>query len=253
MPYFSGQWSPHGVPVISWDPSSFLWSITLTPLSQFPDLTLIWLTVISLIWLKYYALAYPSVRLKHISEYTYLDINMTVNCPQSSYTDPHLIFLHSYGSYSSYCLLFFPIHIFRGFCVYWVPLPPLRGHHTVLCHPWWLPTSGLTEFAVCWGGAGFKPRTTYLQSGALPLSHPSSFEPPLLLLPSDRVRKSPFNRLWTGGRTLIHSPTSCPCIAEAALENLPSSDSQSACSLRSKTTLPQSLVYEDLKRNKNYS
>jgi hypothetical protein len=38
----------------------------------------------------------------------------------------------------------------------------------VLCHPRWLPTSGLTEFAVCWGGAGFKPRTTDLQSGALP-------------------------------------------------------------------------------------
>ncbi len=54
-----------------------------------------------------------------------------------------------------------------GFCVY-VPLPPLRGQHTVLCHPRWLPTSGLTEFAVCWGGAGFEPRTTDLQSGALP-------------------------------------------------------------------------------------
>jgi hypothetical protein len=60
-----------------------------------------------------------------------------------------------------------------GFCVY-VPLPPLRGQHTVLCHPKWLPTSGLTEFAVCWGGAGFEPRTTDLQSGALPLSHLSS-------------------------------------------------------------------------------
>jgi hypothetical protein len=68
-----------------------------------------------------------------------------------------------------------------GFCVY-VPLLPLRGQHTVLCHPRWLPTSGLTEFAVCWGGAGFEPRTTDLQSGALPLSHLSSLiEPPLLL------------------------------------------------------------------------
>ncbi len=68
-----------------------------------------------------------------------------------------------------------------GFCVY-IPLPPLRGQHTVLCHPRWLPTSGLTEFAVCWGGAGFEPRTTDLQSGALPLSHLSSLtEPPLLL------------------------------------------------------------------------
>jgi hypothetical protein len=44
----------------------------------------------------------------------------------------------------------------------------------VLCYPRWLPTSGLTEFAVCWGGAGFEPRTTDLQSGALPLSHLSS-------------------------------------------------------------------------------
>ncbi len=77
--------------------------------------------------------------------------------------------------------LFFFLYIFRGFCVY-VPLPPLRGQHTVLCHPRWLPTSGLTEFAVCWGVAGFKPRTTDLQSGALPLSHlSSSIEPPLLL------------------------------------------------------------------------
>ncbi len=62
---------------------------------------------------------------------------------------------------------FFPLYIFRGFCVY-VPLPPLRGQHKVLCHPRWLPTSGLTEFAVCWGEAGFEPRTTDLQSGALP-------------------------------------------------------------------------------------
>ncbi len=76
---------------------------------------------------------------------------------------------------------FFILYIFRGFCVY-LPLPPLRGQHTVLCHPRWLPTSGLTEFAVCWGGAGFEPRTTDLQSGALPLSHLSiSIEPPLLL------------------------------------------------------------------------
>ncbi len=59
------------------------------------------------------------------------------------------------------------LYIFRGFYVYGVPLPPLRGQHTVLCHPKWLPTSGLTEFAVCWGGAGFEPRTTDLQSGAL--------------------------------------------------------------------------------------
>ncbi len=68
--------------------------------------------------------------------------------------------------------LFF-LYNFMGFCVY-VPLPPLRGQHTVLCHPRWLPTSGLTEFAMCWGGAGFEPRTTDLQSGALPLSHLSS-------------------------------------------------------------------------------
>jgi hypothetical protein len=35
---------------------------------------------------------------------------------------------------------------------------------------------------VCWGGAGFEPRTTDLHSGAQPLSHLSSLiEPPLLL------------------------------------------------------------------------
>ncbi len=60
-------------------------------------------------------------------------------------------------------LFFFFLYIFMGFCVY-VPLPPLRGQHTVLCHPRWLPTSGLTEFAVCWGGAGFQPGTTDLQT-----------------------------------------------------------------------------------------
>jgi hypothetical protein len=69
---------------------------------------------------------------------------------------------------------FFFLYIFMGFCVF-VPLPPLRSQHTVLCHPRSLPTSGLTEFAVCWGGAGFEPRTTDLQSGALPLSHLSSW------------------------------------------------------------------------------
>jgi hypothetical protein len=58
-------------------------------------------------------------------------------------------------------ILFFPIY-FLG-----VLVPPLRGQHKVLCHPRWLPTSGLTEFAVCWGGAGFEPWTTDLQSGAL--------------------------------------------------------------------------------------
>jgi hypothetical protein len=44
---------------------------------------------------------------------------------------------------------FFPIY-FLGFCVYCIPLPPLRGQHMVLCHPRWLPTAGLTEFAMCW-------------------------------------------------------------------------------------------------------
>ncbi len=75
--------------------------------------------------------------------------------------------------------LFFFLYIFRDFWIYCVPLPPLRGQHMVLCHPRWLPTSGLTEFAMCWGGAGFEPRTTDLQSGALPLSHlTSTTEPP---------------------------------------------------------------------------
>jgi hypothetical protein len=32
----------------------------------------------------------------------------------------------------------------------------------VLCHPRWPPTSGLIEFAMCWGGAGFEPRTTFI-------------------------------------------------------------------------------------------
>ncbi len=45
----------------------------------------------------------------------------------------------------------------------------------VLCHSRWLPTSGLTEFAMCWGGAGFEPSTTDFQSGA-------TTEPPLLQL-----------------------------------------------------------------------
>ncbi len=71
-------------------------------------------------------------------------------------------------------LFFFFLYFFRGYCVYGVPLPPLRSQHMVLCHPRWLPTSGLTEFALCWGGAGLELRTTDLQSGALPLSHLSS-------------------------------------------------------------------------------
>jgi hypothetical protein len=56
-------------------------------------------------------------------------------------------------------ITFFFLYIFRFFCVYCVSLPPLRGQHIVpvLCHPRWLPTSGLTEFAMCWGGAGLNP------------------------------------------------------------------------------------------------
>ncbi len=53
-------------------------------------------------------------------------------------------------------LCFFSYIFFRGFCVYCVPLPSLRGQHMVLCHPRWLPISGLTEFAMCWGGAEFE-------------------------------------------------------------------------------------------------
>ncbi len=82
-------------------------------------------------------------------------------------------------------IIFF-LYIFMGFYVYGVPLPPIRGQHTVLCHPRWLPTSGLTEFA-CWGGAGFKPRTTDLQSGALPLSHLYSDNTIILLSHSDQI------------------------------------------------------------------
>jgi hypothetical protein len=68
---------------------------------------------------------------------------------------------------------FFSPFIFIWVFVYMYLCRPSEAS-TVLHHPRWLPTSGLTEFAVCWGGAGFKPRTTDLQSGALPLSHLSS-------------------------------------------------------------------------------
>ncbi len=68
------------------------------------------------------------------------------------------------GVGARYLLYIFLKGVFVYMYVY-VPLPPLRGQHTVLCHPRWLPASGLTEFAVCWGGAGFEPRTTDLQSG----------------------------------------------------------------------------------------
>jgi hypothetical protein len=86
--------------------------------------------------------------------------------------------------------IFFFLYICMGFCVY-VPLPPLRGQHTVLCHPRWLPTSGLTEFAVCWVGAGFEPRTTDLQSGALPLSHLSSWHPRIIYIISGSSNRLP--------------------------------------------------------------
>jgi hypothetical protein len=90
-----------------------------------------------------------------------------------------------------YVLYIVFLYIFlRFFCVY-VPLPSLRGQHMVLCHPRWLPTSGLTEFAVCWGGGGFEPRTTTdLQSGALPLSHLSSWR---------RIVETPATRPWGWG------------------------------------------------------
>jgi hypothetical protein len=72
------------------------------------------------------------------------------------------------GMRSAVCTLglCFCLYIFRGFCVC-VPPPPLRGQHTILCHPRWLPTSGLTEFAVCWGEVGFEPRTTDSNPGLL--------------------------------------------------------------------------------------
>jgi hypothetical protein len=62
-------------------------------------------------------------------------------------------------------------------------MPPLRGQHTVLCHPRWLPTSGLTEFAVCWGGAEFEPRTTALQSGATAMQSGANYTKFLLYKP----------------------------------------------------------------------
>ncbi len=72
-----------------------------------------------------------------------------------------------------YIYIFFPIY-FYGFLCICTSAAPQRPAHSGQ-HPRWLPTSGLTEFSVCWGGAGFEPRTTDLQSGALPLSHLSSY------------------------------------------------------------------------------
>ncbi len=70
-----------------------------------------------------------------------------------------------------FLLIPFCSYIFLGFlCILW-PLPPLRGEHMVLCYTRWQPTKGLTEFAVCWGGAGFESGTTDLQSGVLPLNY----------------------------------------------------------------------------------
>ncbi len=61
---------------------------------------------------------------------------------------------------------------FLGFSVFVVPLPPLRGHHTVLCrHPRWHPHLRIGR--VC-HVLGRSPGTTDLPSGALPLSHLSS-------------------------------------------------------------------------------
>ncbi len=69
---------------------------------------------------------------------------------------------------------FFFLYIFRVFCEYWVPLPPSRAQHTVLCHPSWLPTSGLTELAMCWGGAGFWTQNYWFAVRC------ATIEPPLL-------------------------------------------------------------------------
>ncbi len=109
-------------------------------------------------------------------------------------------------------LLYFSYIFFKGVLCVLLPLPPLRGQHTVLCHPRWLPTSGLTEFAVCWEGAGFEPRTTALQSGALPLSYLSSYHwatspPPLSYLSSYHWATSPPT---TELPLLLHWATSPP-------------------------------------------
>jgi hypothetical protein len=43
--------------------------------------------------------------------------------------------------------------------VLFIPMPPVIGQPLILCHPRWLPTQKITEFAVGLAGAGFEPRT----------------------------------------------------------------------------------------------
>jgi hypothetical protein len=83
----------------------------------------------------------------------------------------------------------------------------------IVCNPSWLPISGLAEFALCWGGAGFEPRTTDLQSGVLALSHLSSIKLPLLhvYFSFKRVQKEFFNiKPGEPGKISKISSGSCP-------------------------------------------
>ncbi len=54
------------------------------------------------------------------------------NCVRGRWTEFKLVMRSSFKLFSLYILGFL--------CVYCVPLPPLRGQYTVLCHPRWLPT-----------------------------------------------------------------------------------------------------------------
>lgn len=69
------------------------------------------------------------------------------------------------------------------------------------------PPKELTEFAADWEGAGFKLGTMTSQSGALPLSHLSSFNPH----PSIKEEKSapPPSRVGVAGGEWAFPPVSC--------------------------------------------
>jgi hypothetical protein len=75
---------------------------------------------------------------------------MLIRCVSSQY------------SYSIYFLVLM-------YCTFATPQRPAHG--TVLCHPTWQPTHGVTEFASGWGEVGFETGTAALLSGILPLTH----------------------------------------------------------------------------------
>ncbi len=63
------------------------------------------------------------------------------------------------------CKLFNPVNFKVITNRFFVPLTPLRGELTIQCNLGWQPTLGLTEFALGWRGAGFKPGTAAFLSG----------------------------------------------------------------------------------------